>query len=144
MENQILDFNPNKKEKLVIARGWKRFVNALIDSVVMYIIAIIFTAILIISGRKTMNNIGQMELFAIMLFVQLIYFPFFETVFGKTIGKMITRTEVLTAEGEKPDFNTIFKRTLCRFIPFESFTFFDKYPVGLHDSISKTIVVNSK
>jgi uncharacterized RDD family membrane protein YckC len=43
---------------------------------------------------------------------------------GKTVGKYVTGTQVLTEDGEQPSVGTIFIRTLCRIIPFEPFSFF--------------------
>lgn len=44
--------------------------------------------------------------------------------------------------GEKPSFSVIFKRTLCRLIPFDGFSFLGSR--GWHDSISDTYVVEKK
>ena len=43
--------------------------------------------------------------------------------------------------GEKLTLSDVIIRTLSRFIPFDVFFFFSKRPVGLHDMISKTVVV---
>jgi hypothetical protein len=40
---------------------------------------------------------------------------------------------------ERPAFSQVVGRTLCRFIPFEVFSFFGE--AGWHDSIPKTQVV---
>jgi len=51
------------------------------------------------------------------------YYVFFEGVTGRSIGKYFTKTKVVTEDGEKPNFETILVRSLCRFIPFEAFSF---------------------
>ncbi|WP_224491107.1 RDD family protein [Robertkochia flava] len=74
----------------------------------------------------------------------MLYFTFFETLTGRTPAKFITRTRVVTLDGEQPGFETILKRSLCRFIPFEAFSFLGEESRGLHDSISKTRVIRTR
>lgn len=66
----------------------------------------------------------------------------FEQLFGQSVGKMITRTKVVTEKGDKPSLGQIIVRNLARLIPLEAFSFLAKNPVGWHDSLSKTLVVN--
>lgn len=61
---------------------------------------------------------------------------------GRSIGKFITGTQVVTLEGETPTANVFLKRSFCRIIPFEAFSFFGEN--GWHDSIPKTAVVVKK
>jgi uncharacterized RDD family membrane protein YckC len=76
-----------------------------------------------------------------MLIAFLINYCFMEFKFQKTLGKFITKTKVLTTEGERPSLNDILSRTFCRLIPFDRISFlFSKN--GFHDRISNTIVVN--
>jgi uncharacterized RDD family membrane protein YckC len=76
--------------------------------------------------------------------VMLIYFVPQEALWGKTLGKLITRTRVIAVGGGKPGWSRVFVRTLCRLIPFEMFTFIGSYSVGCHDKYSKTRVVVEK
>ena len=72
------------------------------------------------------------------------YYLMFETIWQRTIGKMVTGTKVVGLDGEKPGFVTLLGRTLARFIPFEILSFLSagKYPTkGWHDSLSHTLVV---
>ena len=71
------------------------------------------------------------------------YYTVLEGFTGRTLGKFITRTYVVTAEGLKPGFLTILGRTLCRFIPFEALTFLFS-SVGFHDRLSHTRVVRDQ
>jgi uncharacterized RDD family membrane protein YckC len=75
--------------------------------------------------------------------VNFAYYCMLEGLTGRTLGKFISGTYVVTADGLKPDFLTILGRTLCRFIPFEplSFLFGD---LGFHDRFSKTRVVRDQ
>ena len=70
------------------------------------------------------------------------YYLLFEGVWGKTPAKFLTKTKVITKEGHKPSLGNIFVRTLCRFIPFDAFSFLSSNPVGWHDSLPKTLVVD--
>ena len=68
------------------------------------------------------------------------YYILCESLWGKTIAKIITKTKVVSYQGEKPSFFLIVWRTLCRLIPFDPISFAEK--IGCHDSLSATIVVN--
>jgi uncharacterized RDD family membrane protein YckC len=71
------------------------------------------------------------------------YYCVLEGLTGRTLGKFITGTYVVTDEGLKPSFPTILGRTLCRFIPFEALTFLFS-SVGFHDRLSHTRVVKDQ
>ncbi|HEX2675275.1 MAG TPA: RDD family protein, partial [Polyangiales bacterium] len=71
----------------------------------------------------------------------LAYYIFFEAVFGRTPGKMLTGTRVVTVDGGTPSFTQILGRNLARYVPFEPFSFFGDDAVGWHDSWSGTRVV---
>jgi uncharacterized RDD family membrane protein YckC len=67
------------------------------------------------------------------------YYVVFEGIFGWTVGKLITGTRVLRADGNKPNVPQIIGRTFARFIPFEPFSVL--FGRGWHDSLSGTRVV---
>jgi uncharacterized RDD family membrane protein YckC len=58
---------------------------------------------------------------------------------GKTIGKFMTQTHVLTKNYEKPSLGQIFGRNFGRIIPFDGFSYL--FGGDIHDSVSGTIVV---
>lgn len=76
------------------------------------------------------------------IFILLIYYLTIEGLTARSIGKYVTKTKVVTHEGLRPDFGTIFIRTLCRLIPFNALSFLGENGKGWHDSISKTYVVD--
>ncbi|HUH26066.1 MAG TPA: RDD family protein [Flavobacterium sp.] len=76
------------------------------------------------------------------IFYALYYFLIENFSKGRSIGKLITGTKVVTLSGEVPTRNTFFRRSLYRLIPFEQFSFVGEN--GWHDSISRTIVVVKK
>jgi len=71
------------------------------------------------------------------------YYIFLETVFQKTVGKLITKTKVVKSNGEKPGTILIIARTFSRFIPFDGLTFLFQRK-GLHDILSGTRVIKDK
>ncbi|MCC9644682.1 RDD family protein [Rhodopirellula sp. JC740] len=73
----------------------------------------------------------------------LFYYVAMEAIFGATLGKFITGTRVIAADGGKAGFGKIIGRNLARMIPFDplSFLFGDK-TTGWHDSISGTRVID--
>jgi len=75
--------------------------------------------------------------------VYFAYYLTFEFLFGQTFGKLITGTEVLDEEGNRPVFRVVLKRTLSRFIPYDAHSFASE-EIGLHDKLSKTIVIDKR
>lgn len=75
-------------------------------------------------------------------FICMFYYSILEASTGRSIAKYITKTKVVNYKGETPDFGTILLRTLCRFIPFEPFSFLGSDASGWHDTLSKTKVIN--
>lgn len=88
--------------------------------------------------------IQDMSQYIFAILILLAYYFLLEAVSGRTLGKLITGTKVVTEDGQKPSFADIAVRTLCRCIPFEPFSFFGSGTGGWHDSLSKTRVVKAK
>ena len=125
----------------------KRFANYILDRIFMFIFAFIFAIIFAIVAPKAFDSFvegGGASEFIFGLLVVIIYYSVFEGLTGKTLAKYITKTKVVNEKGEKPDFETIFVRTLCRLIPFNVFSFLGSKDTGWHDRLSKTLVVDSK
>ena len=117
-----------------------RFVNYIIDSIViaLIIMIIIFGSLFLLRT----NFESAYFLVLIMLFLSILfYYAFMEYKYQKTVSKFITKTKVVTSNGEKPNLNDIIIRTLCRLIPFDRISFlFTKN--GFHDKLSNTKVIN--
>jgi uncharacterized RDD family membrane protein YckC len=79
---------------------------------------------------------------SVFYLVYMVYYLFFEWHLGRTPGKFITGTKVVTKEWNQPSFLNILGRTLCRFIPFDGITFLWSPSIGRHDKISTTRVIN--
>ena len=72
----------------------------------------------------------------------LAYHALLEGFYGRTLGKLVTGTQVVGADGSRATWGQIIGRTFARFIPFEPFSFFGRPPpAGWHDSLSGTRVV---
>ena len=123
-----------KKDEIKTASKGKRFFNYTID---MFFCVFLFFVISIYF------NIHD-ELVAQILFIVIfiLYYVLFETITGRTIGKYITRTKVIAADGGKSTVYNILIRNLCRLIPFEQLTFLGPRTIGLHDIFSNTLVVD--
>ncbi|MFN8165511.1 MAG: RDD family protein [Bacteroidia bacterium] len=141
MSTDIIDsftsIEPPYKRNLP-ASNTKRFLNYLIDTIAFYVIALIGAVYFQLrNGELTMPEVYGLTALSIIIY----YFPL-EAQSGKTLGKLITGTRVVTVEGNIPTWQNILGRTLCRFIPFDNFSFL--FTTGFHDNFSKTIVVDEK
>jgi uncharacterized RDD family membrane protein YckC len=68
-----------------------------------------------------------------------LYYFILESVFGTTIGKLLTKSKVINEYGTKPSPREILLRSVIRIIPFEQFSFLSNNL--WHDRWSKTWVV---
>lgn len=119
-----------------------RFINYLIDYVIQVVAIVGITEVLLYSGNQSMfqtiQNIPDIVFGSI---VTLFYYFTMEAFLGRTIGKMVTGTKVVNEEGNTASLGQIVGRTLCRFVPFEAFSFLGEQARGWHDSWSNTYVV---
>jgi len=131
------------------AGNWIRLANNLLDMIGIYIFMIIFVVFFGIIMKLTdssafggISDTGTLMNYLIGFIAGTIYYTLFEYFSGgRSFGKFITKTKVITLDGGKLDFKTVLIRSLCRYIPLEPFSFFGSTDMGWHDSISKTRVV---
>ncbi|SFF31605.1 RDD family protein [Sunxiuqinia elliptica] len=127
----------------------KRFANYLID-LVFYLIfsfffGIILGLILVLFSPDSLwifEEDNRLINYALGVIAGMIYYSTLEIVCGRTPAKFITKTKVVDEHGEQPKISTILVRSLCRFIPFEPFSFLGSEGSGWHDRLSKTKVIN--
>jgi uncharacterized RDD family membrane protein YckC len=121
----------------------KRFATYLIDYILINIVVFIlaFMAVILFGNAAVVWFEGAGNIL-VAVGVILVYYVFFESLWARTPAKFMLGTIVVMEDGGKPPFNKIFVRTLCRFIPFEQFSFFGDR--GWHDSIPKTLVVSTR
>jgi len=135
------DYNVFKDNNFQIAKWWKRLLNYLLDLLFFYICIIIigvifaFISIPIFTQNKLIDII-------ISLIYYIIYYLITEMLFSRSIAKFITRTTVIRIDGKSVEFKNVLIRTVSRFIPFEALTFLSDRPIGWHDSLAKTYVVD--
>lgn len=142
-----LKLKENETHGKVASQG-KRFVNYLLDLVFFFIFSFIFGAtlgiILAMFSPESLSSFqeGNKLLDYLLGFISgMIYYSLFELLTGRTLAKFITKTRVVNMNGEKPDIGTILICSLCRFIPFEPFSFLGTGNSGWHDKFSKTLVI---
>ena len=119
------------------ASSGKRFGNLVIDAVAVRIFEAIFIS----------QILGQFEFnsFLASIIIYFVYYIGLESLNGKTLGKYITGTHVISRDGSDADFNQILIRTISRYVPFEPLSFLGgARPSGWHDKWSKTMVVDDK
>lgn len=123
----------------------KRFTNYIIDVVVFYVF--MFCIGILIRVFKPNLISGQDELTLrlwMLLFYALAMFAI-ETLFkGKSIGKLITGTKAVNADGSDMSFQKTFIRNIVRAIPFNPFSALGRPCTPWHDSWSDTIVIEEK
>ncbi len=116
----------------------KRFINYFVDIFVM-------VALMMLLESFTTLNVESSDIFTTIILIFLpVYYTLMEYKFGKTIGKFITRTRVVSTTGSPLTFAQCVKRALCRFIPFESLSGLLFHGIFWHDSIPKTVVIEDK
>ncbi len=147
---QLLDghlLSPRPK-RLIPAPAWKRLINIMLDYIgtILFFSAIIF---LIAYGTESSikeNFIHNQKAYPIAfnvlgIFAMYVYYIVCEYYLsGKTLGKYLTRTVVVTPAGQPPSLNQVLMRSTLRFIPLEGIILLLK-PQSLHDQWSGTMVI---
>lgn len=142
LDNEIVEAPVEVNES---ASNGVRFANYLIDYVAIFVITMPVFLVLAVMGLYDLESEVLLLDQLISYVVYLIYYILIEGLTrGRSLGKLITGTKVITLEGEKPSFGVSVKRSLCRLIPFEAFSFLGQPDKGWHDSITKTRVVKIK
>jgi uncharacterized RDD family membrane protein YckC len=116
-----------------------RLGNFIID---IFIILIFYVTIIlvfvVVFSDFTNNHVPELEF--LFLVIYLLYYIFLESIYGKTFGKMITKTFVVDKNYKKPSILRIILRTLFRLIPFGAMAFLFNFSC-FHDIWSGTRVV---
>lgn len=134
--------------RVVAVSRWLRFANLLIDEIAIFAFSWII-GFSIAFGAAMLQMPGIVEgmqnastLIGIVLMV--LYYLLFEAATSRTVGKMVTGTKVVNADGGKPTFGQIAGRSVARLIPFEPFSvLLTGSRCGWHDSLPGTYVVKS-
>lgn len=146
---KILKIVEDNKASLVI-----RFVNLLIDRVFVYVLFFLYGLFSVLIYKfcniyflvdiaykiRGMNKLEDFILTSVVYFIYLFSMEYLTK--GRTIGKYITGTRVLSSDGTQPTLQDYFIRNISRLVPFDSFSFFGYN--GWHDNWSNTRVISIK
>lgn len=136
------------------ASKWQRLANYLIDLAAIYILIMVFFAILGIffaiftevDVDEFANKLGNVNSFIDRIIGLLIYgFLMFLVEFfskGRSLGKFITGTMVIKTDATALKIQDYFYRNISRAIPFDQLSFLGNN--GWHDTICDTRVVKKK
>jgi len=139
-EKLIVEKNQIEKVDINVVNSGIRFLNFLIDFIVIIILALIISFIIGLFVQPTDQGLIQIIGYILILGTFIGYYAIMEIKFQKTLGKFVTKTKVVKMDGEKPENGDIITRTFCRLIPFDRISFlFTKN--GFHDFLSKTKVI---
>ena len=105
-----------------------RFTNFSTDYLVVFIIWLFLA---VVSGGVSI------KLFFFYLILFLYYF-IFEVIRGQTLGKMLTKTKVVSKDGSHPSVLKIFARSLLRLVPIDIVSYLFGTELGFHDILSGT------
>lgn len=113
------------------------------DQICYFVCCMIFgAAVAIAFGEQGIDALQQVPDFVLGAVLLIVYYMFFEGIWARTPGKLIFGTVVVDDFGKKPTIGQVLGRTLCRFLPFEMFSFLGSR--GWHDGIPHTHVVRSR
>jgi len=144
------------KERYIVTQDllvgpWVRLLHYFIDLIMQYALGVVIGLILGLLSNLTdspglVDWLGEMNRFQEYLFgivLGLVYYGVMEIAFGQTVAKFLTGTIVVDYNGERVDAGTIIKRSFCRIIPFEAFSFIGEGR-GWHDTIPDVYVVRKR
>ena len=137
-DNNILDFVPKVNYRK--APLGKRLANYILDVFFMMMLVFFTMTLATLFSAKLSEN----SILGCLLLLMPGYYIGMEYKFGKTLGKFITRTKVISTTGNPLTFGQSVGRTFCRIIPFERFSGLFTEGVFWHDSIPKTVVVEDE
>lgn len=124
-----------------IADKGARLGNLMIDVFIILLLYFIFLLATVFVFSDIINDY-VLELELMPLVILLLYYIILESVYGKTIGKMVTKTYVMDKNYKKPSVWKVILRTLFRFFPLGFFAFLFSF-YCFHDVWSGTKVVKN-
>lgn len=129
------------------ASAGQRFLNYIIDVIAFYILFIIVSIIggVAFATSNPGESIEGSAWFTAILYIEsfvilIAYYTLLEGSRGKTLGKLITKTKVVSETGGQISYGKAFIRTLIRLIPVEFLSRLSGSNMW-HDEWTKTMVV---
>lgn len=112
----------------------------------LYLLIILIIGLIIIGKENSFERSTIIEFNNTFYFLVLyvFYYFVFEGLTGRTIGKYVTRTKVVSDSGDQPSIGKILIRSILRIFFIEVVSFFSSNPLGWHDRISGTKIVKVK
>lgn len=127
-----------------IASASRRFWTFVVDQIAIWIgLLILQIAYGVAYGIDALEALNGIKWWGICIAFYVLYYVSFEVISGRTLGKVLTGTRVVTTSGLALSLPTAFVRTLCRLLPFEPMSF-SLGETWWHDSLSRTQVVRSR
>jgi uncharacterized RDD family membrane protein YckC len=136
--------------ELVQASTGKRFANYIIDLIFFYLIFVFWGVIIAIISPATLDSFeddpSPFGSFSDRLFSMIAYaviMSLIEGIFrGKSIGKLITGTKAINADGTDISFAKAFGRGFTRAVPFDAFSALGSPSYPWHDKWTDTYVID--
>jgi uncharacterized RDD family membrane protein YckC len=110
-----------------------RFTNFVIDLFVYFLLVLAVAYFLSPFFER------QMLRWLLIAFYYLYYF-LLELALGQTVGKMVTKTKVVSVEGKELSVRSILVRTFLRIVPVDIFSYLFSEK-GFHDQYSGTMLI---
>jgi uncharacterized RDD family membrane protein YckC len=124
-----------------IASAARRFWTFVIDQIAIWIGLLTFQiGYGVAYGIHALEALNGVKWWGICIVFYVVYYVSFEVISGRTPGKVLTGTRVVTTSGLALSIPTALVRTLCRLLPFEPMSF-SLSETWWHDSLSRTQVV---
>lgn len=140
LDSDDLVYQPASKGKRFLTYFLDRFAVLGFAMGVGLVLAVLEEANLIHGFIDWIENISSVQDFVFTALLSVVYYVGMESLFSRSLGKLITGTKVLSEAGLKPSFLSIVGRSFARLVPFEAFSFLGER--GWHDSWSGTQVVD--
>ena len=141
-------------EEVELASFAQRLANFLLDVVFLSVVLSLVEAGLNLLGYGNTFKESDSTSFSAMFdnrallmertVVMFAYYFIQEWVTGRTLGKLITKTQAINDDGRDLTFLRALGRTVCRFIPLEFLSFLIRNEHGVkgwHDKIPRTLVI---
>jgi uncharacterized RDD family membrane protein YckC len=119
-----------------------RFGNYLVDQFACFGITIGLVLVTGV-GSGVMTGPNPLKNYLVGGLIRVSYYITCEATVGRTLGKLITGTRVVSESGDQPSFAQIVGRSLSRLVPFDGLSFLGSSP-GWHDRWSNTRVVRTR
>jgi hypothetical protein len=135
-EKQIQKVDLREYDMVAFTSTGHRFVHHLLDA--LFMIPVWLFAIQLMSLGRLGSEMTELAARFVFGTTYLLYCFLSEAIFKQTLGKMATRSCVVS-DGVELSAGRIFRRTLARIIPFDAFSFL--FGAKWHDRASATAVV---